>query len=111
MYELDEIFAALKKNPFTKKIVEKVDAWKDIDLYKAAGCEQCNNEGYRGRVGVYEVLEMDTDIRKLVTQSATSEEIEKQARKNGMETMVEDGFIKIVQGITSIEEVMRATKE
>jgi general secretion pathway protein E len=74
-------------------------------------CEQCNNEGYRGRVGVYEVLEMDTDIRKLVTQSATSEAIEKQARQNGMETMVEDGFIKIVQGMTSIEEVMRATKE
>lgn len=111
LYDLESVMAFLKKEPAAKKIVENISAWEDIELYKAAGCEQCNNEGYRGRVGVYEVLEMDTDIRKLVTQSATSEQIENQARTNGMATMVEDGFLKIVQGVTAIEEVMRATKE
>jgi len=50
-------------------------------------------------------------IRKLITQSATTEEIETEAKKAGMTTMVEDGFLKIVQGITSLEEVMLATKE
>jgi len=54
---------------------------------------------------------MDTAIRKLVTQEATTEELETEAKKTGMATMVEDGFLKIVQGITSLEEVMRATKE
>ena len=54
---------------------------------------------------------MNTEIRKLVTQSATSEAIETQARQDGMATMVEDGFLKIVQGTTSLEEVMSATKE
>lgn len=111
LYNMDDILSVLKQNPIAKKFVENAETWEAIEIYKAAGCEQCNNEGYRGRVGVYEVLEMDTDIRKLVTQSATSEDIEKQARRNGMETMVEDGFIKIVQGMTTIEEVMRATKE
>ncbi len=111
LYNLEDILVVLKKNPMAKKFVEKAKQWEDIELYKATGCEQCNNEGYRGRVGVYEVLEMDTDIRKLVTQSATSEELETKARANGMETMVEDGFIKIVQGMTTVEEVMRATKE
>jgi type IV pilus assembly protein PilB len=111
LYHLDTILDVLKRDPATKKLMEKVKDWGDITFYKQGGCEQCNGEGYRGRIGVYEVLEMDTDIRKLVTQSATSEEIENQARKDGMTTMVEDGFLKIVQGVTSIEEVMRATKE
>lgn len=111
IYDLDSLMEFLEKNPASKKIVEGVKGWEEVPFFKANGCEQCNSEGYRGRIGVYEVLEMDTDIRKLVTQSATSEAIEEQARKNGMATMVEDGFLKIVQGITSLEEVMRATKE
>ena len=110
-YNLDEIFQFLKNDPAGKKFVEKAQGFEDITFYKAAGCDQCGGEGYRGRNGVYEVLPMDTDIRKLVTQTATTEDIEKQAKKNGMSTMVEDGFLKIVQGITTIEEIMRATKE
>jgi type II secretory ATPase GspE/PulE/Tfp pilus assembly ATPase PilB-like protein len=54
---------------------------------------------------------MDTDVRKLVTQAGTTEMIDEQARKNGMATMVTDGFMKIVQGVTALEEVMRVTKE
>ncbi|MEP7162742.1 MAG: ATPase, T2SS/T4P/T4SS family [Candidatus Moraniibacteriota bacterium] len=110
-YTLDEILAFLKKDPATAKQFEKISSWEGVSFFKAPGCEQCGGEGYRGRVGIYEVLEMDDDIKKMVTQSATTEMIEVQARKNGMATMVEDGFQKIVQGITSLEEVMRATKE
>jgi type II secretory ATPase GspE/PulE/Tfp pilus assembly ATPase PilB-like protein len=90
--------------------MEKVKDWEDITFYKPAGCDQCNG-GYKGRIGIYEVLEMESNIRKLVTQSAATEALEEAARGNGMATMVEDGFLKIVQGVTSLEEVMGATKE
>lgn len=110
-YNLDSVFEYLKKAPESKKFVEGAKSWEDVTFYKAVGCDQCGGEGYRGRNGIYEVLAMDTNIRKLVTQAATTEEIETEARKTGMATMVEDGFSKIVQGVTSLEEVMRATKE
>lgn len=111
LYDIEAIFRYLKTDPISQKFIEKAKNWEEVTMYKIVGCDQCGGEGYRGRNGIYEVLAMDTDIRKMVTQSATTEEIEKQARKNGMTTMVEDGFWKIVQGITSLEEVMRATKE
>lgn len=110
-YDIESIFTFLKNDPVGKKFVEKAKGWDEVTLYKPVGCDQCGGEGYHGRNGIYEVLPMDTDIRKLITQSATTEELENQARKNGMATMVEDGFLKIVQGMTSLEEVMRATKE
>lgn len=111
-YDIEAVFEYLKKAPESKKFVETAKTWEDVTFYKAVGCDQCGGEGYRGRNGIYEVLAMDTNIRKLVTQAATTEEIEKEARKTGgMATMVEDGFSKIVQGMTSLEEVMRATKE
>jgi type II secretory ATPase GspE/PulE/Tfp pilus assembly ATPase PilB-like protein len=110
-YDMDVIFKYLKENPVSRKFTEKAKNWEEITLYKKVGCDQCMGEGYRGRNGIYEVLPMDTDVRKLVTQSAATEEIEKEAKKNGMATMVEDGFLKIVQGITSLEEIMRVTKE
>lgn len=110
-YDIDSVFAYLQKDPASKKYVEKAKGWEDIIFYKPAGCDQCGGEGYRGRNGIYEVLEMSTEIRKLVTQAATTEALEDQAKKEGMTTMVEDGFLKIVTGVTSLEEVMRATKE
>lgn len=111
-YDIESVLEYLKKAPESKKFVESAKTWEDVTFYKAVGCDQCGGEGYRGRNGIYEVLAMDTNIRKLVTQAATTEEIEKEARRTGgMATMVEDGFSKIVQGMTSLEEVMRATKE
>lgn len=111
-YDIESVLEYLKKAPESKKFVESAKTWEEVTFYKAVGCDQCGGEGYRGRNGIYEVLAMDTNIRKLVTQAATTEEIEKEARRTGgMATMVEDGFSKIVQGMTSLEEVMRATKE
>lgn len=110
-YNIEEILEALIKDPEAKKYLKEAKTWDEVNFYKAEGCDQCGGEGYRGRNGIYEVLEMDTDIRKLITQSATSEEIENKAKENGMFTMVTDGFMKIIQGMTSLEEVMRVTKE
>lgn len=111
-YDIDEILEWLQKDPSGKKYLKDTKTWEDVPLYKAIGCDQCGGEGYRGRQGIYEVLEMDTEVRKLVTEEGTTTEmIDAQAKKNGMGTMVEDGFLKIIQGVTSLEEVMRVTKE
>lgn len=111
IFDLDSALAYLKREKELSDKVSQDATWTDIAMYKAKGCEQCGNEGYRGRQGVYEVLAMGAETRKLVTQSATSEAIDDSARKEGMVTMIEDGFFKIVQGVTSLEEVMRVTKE
>lgn len=110
-YNMKELLESLKKAPQLKNAIKKNTDWKDITFYKAKGCDQCANEGYHGRLGIYEVMELDEKIGKLITSNASTNEIEKVARENGMQTMSEDGFIKIFQGLTSIEEVLRVTKE
>lgn len=111
-YDIDALFLTMQKNPEILKIIGSAKSLKDATFYSIGGCDQCGGEGYRGRLGIYEVLEMETNIRKLVTHAATSEEIEAVARKeNGMYSMVEDGFLKAVQGMTTLEEIMRVTKE
>lgn len=109
--ELDEVIKYLKENKELGNIIKSGDDWTNIKFYKPKGCEQCNNEGYHGRVGIFEVLDIDTDIEKLIVESASTETIEKKAKEKGMNTMIEDGFFKAIQGVTSIEEVLRVTKE
>jgi type IV pilus assembly protein PilB len=110
-FDMDEMLGLLKKTELLKGIVTAKSTWKDISFYKAKGCEQCKNEGHKGRCGIYEVLEVDTEIGKMINENATSKQIEDKARENGMLTMSEDGFVKAVQGTTSIEEILRVTKE
>lgn len=105
----DDVLAYLKKILPDK--VSPEAKWTDIPFYRAKGCDQCNGEGYHGRLGIYEVLEMTTAICKLVTEGAISETIDRAARDEGMTSMVQDGFFKMVQGITSLEEILRVTKE
>jgi len=75
------------------------------------GCEDCHNSGFRGRIGIYEVLGNSIAIQKLIMADATSANIQDQAVKEGMITMQIDGIIKSLRGITTVEEVLRATKE
>ena len=106
-YDLDTIAQTLQRIGSLKPGVK----WTDLELYKSNGCSQCNGTGYKGRNGIYEVFEITEPVQKLITQNATEETLQNKAREDGMVTMVEDGFAKIVQGLTSIEEVMRVTKE
>lgn len=80
-------------------------------FYKGRGCKQCNNTGYKGRIGIYEVLEVTGEISELILAKATTVELEKAAIKQGMLTMTQDGFIKAKNGITTLEEILRVTKE
>lgn len=75
------------------------------------GCEQCNHTGYKGRVGIYEVLGSSNSIQKLIMANATSAQIQAQAVQEGMTTMQTDGLIKAIRGETTVEEVLRVTKE
>ncbi len=108
-YDTEEIIAHMREDKSLK--LDGKAKWDDVKFYKASGCDQCNHEGYRGRVGIFEVLDVDDDIQKMISQRMTAEEIEKRAKEKGMSTMVEDGFLKAAQGITSVEEILRVTKE
>ena len=81
----------------------------DLILYKASetGCAKCSGTGYKGRIGLYEVMPMSEEIQRLTVQEASATKIMQQAREEGLLTMRDDGFIKVKMGITSIEEVMR----
>jgi type IV pilus assembly protein PilB len=80
-------------------------------LYKGKGCPVCHGTGYEGRIGIFEVMTMDDSIKVAILEKKDSSVIEKIAVQNGMTTMMEDGLRKIFEGLTTIEEVMRVTKE
>ncbi|MCK4919209.1 MAG: Flp pilus assembly complex ATPase component TadA [Candidatus Pacebacteria bacterium] len=110
-FDIDLISEAVKKSGVLKKEYKNnKQMWLDIKLYKGKGCNKCRN-GYKGRLGIFEVLQVDDQLSKLISGSAPVDEIEQASRENGMTTMLEDGIIKIVQGKTTLEEVIRVTKE
>jgi general secretion pathway protein E len=82
-----------------------------VQIYKAVGCAQCHHTGYRGRLGIFELMIIDDDLRGLATQNVDAKTIKKKATANGMRTLRGDGARKVLQGVTSIEEVLRATED
>ncbi len=112
----------LKKSSDIKKIKELFEGQKmklkkeekdlkTLSFFHGEGCRRCGNTGYKGRVGIYEILEIDDEMSKKINERATADIIKQFARERGMITMMEDGIIKAKQGLTTIEEVLRATKE
>jgi type IV pilus assembly protein PilB len=95
---------------------EGILASSDMELsellfYRGKGCKRCNNSGYKGRIGIYEVLDNTAELQKLIMQKSSAQQLQEQAENQKMLTMIEDGFIKAKNGITTIEEVLRVTKE
>ena len=82
---------------------------RQLKTYKGTGCSKCNNTGYKGRVGLYEVMEVTDEIRELILIGASSLELRKRAIEDGMITLRESGLQKIRNGITTLEEVVRET--
>jgi len=78
--------------------------------FQGAGCEKCRNTGYKGRLGIYEFLELDDDLRDMTTRNPSLTELRKFARERGMRSLREDGLTKVANGTTTVEEVMRATE-
>jgi general secretion pathway protein E len=82
-----------------------------VQVYRAAGCAACNYTGYRGRVGIFELMQVDDEIRALVSQNVDSKTIKNQAVSKGMHALRKDGARKVLSGVTSIAEVLRATED
>lgn len=80
------------------------------NFMKGRGCNHCGNGGYRGRLGIFELMTMTSKIREMTFQGASTQEIRKVAIKGGMSTLYDDGIRKVLEGITTIEEVFRVSK-
>jgi len=95
-----------------KKVLGKLlPEGKKITLFRGKKCSRCNNVGYHGRVGVFEVLPVDEKIARLILERASGREIEKQAVAEGMITMKQDGYLKTLEGASTLEEVIRVAQE
>jgi type IV pilus assembly protein PilB len=103
-------FAELEKHIPKEALLRHFDNNSELTLYQGKGCKVCHTTGYSGRLGVFEVLEVTKEIRKLISSNADSDEINKQAIDEGMNTMLDDGLDKVMRGLTTIEEVIRVTK-
>jgi type IV pilus assembly protein PilB len=106
LVDLDRV----KKILVEEKIIGPKDDWDAIPFWKPVPSEEAE-DGYKGRVGIHEVLKVSPAIRDIVMKGGTSAQIEEQSKKEGMITMIEDGVFKAVQGMTTIEEVLRVVSE
>jgi len=91
---------------------ERLDPWsRMVPVWRGAGCERCFGSGYTGRVGIFEMMEMNDELRKLIMRNEDAAELTQAARRNGMRNLREDGWWKVSQGVTTPDEVMRVTQE
>ncbi|MFH1744949.1 MAG: GspE/PulE family protein [bacterium] len=105
------IESILKTMERTKTILNAKQGLNSLLFYRGKGCSRCNNTGYKGRIGIYEILENTEEMSSLILKNRSANEISEVTKTAGMLTIIEDGFIKAKNGITTIEEVMRVTKE
>jgi len=104
--DMDRLLEFLKK----EKAVEAKATWKTIPFYKAVPTPECES-GYKGRIGIHEILHLNDEMKQIIMSGATESDMEKLAKKGGMLTMIEDGIFKAVQGITTTEEVLRVISD
>jgi type II secretory ATPase GspE/PulE/Tfp pilus assembly ATPase PilB-like protein len=91
-------------------VAHMVAEGQDAAVYLPGGCDECAHTGYRGRMGIHELLLMNDEVRHQVLQRASSEQIYRTAREHGMLSMFEDGFSKVLAGLTSTAEVLRVAQ-
>ncbi len=104
--DLEEMLKVLKE----EKAVKAKDTLKNVPFYRPKPSKECP-EGYQGRIGIFEALDVTETIKELIVKRTTTDQIQEQAKREGMRTMIEDGFIKAARGITSLEEVLRVIIE
>lgn len=83
---------------------------KPILLTKGKGCKECNETGYKGRIAIFEVLKISASINRMILESGSGKDIENQAKKEGMILMKQDGYLKVLEGVTTIEEILRVAE-
>ncbi len=93
------------------KIIRKSTPIEKINLVKGKGCYNCFQTGYKGRIGIYEIMPISETIKKLILNNANVDKLRETTKKEGLRTLREDGMYKVIKGITTIEEVLRVTQE
>ena len=88
-------------------VLDSLKTKEKVKLFKGRGCKECNKTGYRGRIAIHELFELDDTSKKLISKRVGAEELRKSATAHGLKTMKEDGIEKALKGITTIEEVFR----
>lgn len=115
----EEVTLNEEQRAFVKKVVSEIPEtsgettapeteWK---FYKGKGCDVCNHSGYKGRVGIYEILTMSNEIKAALSEKISEYEVRELAKQQGMTTMQQDGVLKILDGITTVEEILRVAGE
>jgi type II secretory ATPase GspE/PulE/Tfp pilus assembly ATPase PilB-like protein len=104
---LNELEDEIKKMP--PGTLESVNLKRPFSFRKGKGCDECDNKGYKGRIGIFEVLVVTPAIEDLAVKRRPASEIHEQAIKQGMLTMRQDGILKVLQGLTTYDEVLRVT--
>ena len=89
----------------------KTKSLKEVKFYKGEGCDKCGHSGYKGRLGIHEILEVSAEVAQMIMEHKAASDIQGQGEKEGMVLLWEDGFIKAAKGITTIDEIVRVSKE
>jgi type IV pilus assembly protein PilB len=92
-----------------KALTVDLKDFKGMTFYKGAGCDTCGGTGYKGRAGLYEVMALSPELRRLILRGASTAELQEQAIKDGMLTLRMDGLVKMKKGVTTLEEVVKET--
>lgn len=113
--ELCKSSMTMKRSELLKTVTEETlqkyfNFEEDILMYQGQGCKICHMTGYKGRIGIFEVLQVTSSLRKLIAEKINSDVIAQKAIEEGMTTMFEDGLEKVARGMTTIEEILRVTK-
>jgi len=82
-----------------------------VESFRGRGCETCNGSGYKGRAGIFELMELNDELRQMIMTNADSGKLTEIARRQGMRNLREDGWMKVSQGLTTASEVTRVTQE
>ncbi len=98
------------KEALGELLPQKYKEVNTIKLARGAGCKECGTTGYQGRIAIFEVLKVDTNVNKMILREASGKEIETEARKHGLIIMKQDGYLKALEGITTLEEVLRVAE-
>lgn len=105
-----ELIRKISLKQFSDEDLNKLGFKDEFIFYKGLGCRSCGYTGYKGRIGLFEVMEMDDELKKAILKGASSDEIEAISVGHGMSTMLEDGIRKALSGLTTLEEVIRVIK-
>lgn len=108
--DIDPSSVIMHKDKEIADAINKIKNESKFDLFRGKGCDKCGSKGYKGRVGIFEVLEMSGEIGHLTLENAPADKLEAKAKEEGMLTLIQDGYLRVVEGATTLEEVMRVAK-